>query len=441
MATDSSANGIYLPLQGLRILSFEIAFSLPSGTRTLAELGAEVVRVAGPARSAGQYISVIDGVFLSKPCVGINLKDAEGRTIARQLIVEADVVCSNFTPNVMAAFALSPDEILALNPRAIVVQVTGYGTPGPWSSFPAYGPSTEAAGGLNALNGAPADPPVRAGSGVFSDQLAGRFTTLAILAALDERRRTGLGGVIDLSMAEAITTLLGPEMVDDQRAGPQPRYGNRHPAFAPQGIYPCAGDDEWIAISVTSDEAWFALATLSSDPELATSAFATTAARRTAHDTIDEAIARWTRQYEKVELAGLLQARGVASGPVRKPEDAYFDEHLAARGTFQLIDHGRDQLGYSAHPHLHNPWQFGDRERSPLTDYRTTGADNADVLARWLGMSPSEVAELVSSGVLLDVGPLELDDRPAPAGTPLEPDPGARINLPRTPSNTLAPAR
>lgn len=422
----------YQPLRGIRVLSFEIAFSLPSGTRTLAELGAEVVRVAGPARPAGTYIAVIDGVFLSKPCVGINLRHEDGRAIARQLVAKADIVCQNFTPNVMAGFGLSPADLLAIKPDLIVLQLTGYGTPGPWAGYPAYGPSTEAAGGLNALMGDETDEPVRIGSGVFADELSGRFATLAIMAALERRQRTGEGEVIDLSMTESITTLLGGAIAGAHLSGVVPaRAGNRDAEFAPQGVYPCQGDDQWIAISVKDDAQWAALAEVIASSELLAEDLRTAEGRQKAHDAIDASLAEWTSRFEKDQLAARLQATGVAAGPVRRPEDSHFDDHLAARDAFQRVEHEAPVIGYTAHPHLPNPWIADGFDRARLDEFRYTGADNQRVLKRWLGMSAAEVRGLTTDGALLDVGELVVGDRHALPGATVDSDAGERLGLPK----------
>ncbi len=422
----------YRPLRGIRVLSFEIAFSLPSGTRTLAELGAEVVRVAGPARPAGTYIAVIDGVFLSKPCVGINLRNEEGRAIARDLVAQADIVCHNFTPNVMAGFGLSPEDLLAIKPDLIVLQLTGYGTPGPWAAYPAYGPSTEAAGGLNSLMGNESDEPVRIGSGVFADQLSGRFATLAILAALERRQRTGKGEVIDLSMTESITTLLGGAIAGAHLNGRAPeRPGNRDACFAPQGVYPCRGDDQWIAISVEDDAQWAALAQLSGLEDFTGPELKTAEGRRREPDDIDATLAAWTTQFDKDALTSTLQTKGIAAGPVRRPEDSHFDQHLAARGAFQRVEHEAPIIGYMAHPHLANPWIADGFERAKLSDFRFTGADNRRVLKRWLGTPVAEVRRLAKEGALLDVGELLVGDRNPPPGTKVDADAGERLGLAR----------
>jgi crotonobetainyl-CoA:carnitine CoA-transferase CaiB-like acyl-CoA transferase len=421
----------YLPLRGVRVLAFETAYSLPAGTRTLAELGADVVRVAAPARGFGVYISVVDGVFLSKPCIGLDLRNSEGLALAKRLIGAADVVASNFTADVMPRFGLGPEELLRLKPELIVLQLTGYGVPGPWQAFPAYGPSVEAAGGMNRLSGNESDPPVRVGSGVFADQLSGRFAALALLAALHRRRETGRGQYIDVSMYESIVTLLGHYVLNAARTGramPE-RRGNRDPSIAPQGVYPCAGSDEWIAISVRSDREWQALAALAGGG-LAEERFATVESRHAAHDELDGLIGSWTGTQEKAALAERLQEAGIAVGPVHKVSDFPFDPHLAARRFFQTVEHQQPMYGHTAHPHPTTPWAPEGRSRARLRDIRFAGYDNEGVLASWLSMAVEEVRALEAAGALFRAENVEArDPNPAP-GAPHDPDFAVRLGLP-----------
>ncbi len=392
----------FLPLKGVRVLSFEVAYSLPAGTRTLAELGAEVVRVVGPGRASTTFIGVVDGVFLSKPCIGLNLKSEEGLALAKQLIAKADVVCSNFTPTVMPSFGLTPEAMQEIRPGLIVLQLSGFGTPGPWMNYPAYGPSTEAAAGINALMARESDPPVRIGSGVFADQLGGRFAALSLLEALDHRNRTGEGKVIDVSMTEALTTLTGHFVVEAQLTGKTAgRPGNRDYNYAPQGVYPCAGDDNWIAITARTNKQWKRLVKVIGNRHLEDERFDTVERRWANHDEIDSVIAAWTSEREKHALATLLQEEGIAAGSVHDVSDPLFDPHLVARGLFTEVEHSEPLLGFLAHPHPTTPWVADGFERAGLGDIRFGGADNISVLKKWLGMKKGEVTALQESGVLL----------------------------------------
>lgn len=405
--------GPFEPLRGVRVLSFEVAYSLPAGTRTLAELGAEVVRVAGPARDSF-YVGMTDGVYLSKDCIGINLKDARGLAIAKQLVAKVDIVCSNFVTGVMERLGLGPDDLHAINSSVIVLQLSGYGAPGPWSGYPAFGPSTEAAGGMNHLIGEAGAAPVRVGSGVFSDQLSGRFTALALIAALEERQRTGKGCVIDLSMAEAISMLIGHTVLEASLGlPPEPRRLNRDRDFAPQGVYRCAGDDEWVAITVSDDERWQRLLHVLGEehaslgrPELEGAA-----GRQAAHDEIDAVISAWTAPQEKHRVAETLQAAGIAASAVQRSRDPLFDDHLAARALFQSVHHERLVLGYEAHPHPTTPWFAAGHPRHTLRELRFHGGHNTEVFSSWLGMAPEAVAALEAEGVLIVARDVTVEDR------------------------------
>lgn len=398
----------YLPLKGIRILSFEIAFALPAGTRALSDLGADVIRVAPPGGNPlSRYISVIDGVFHGKPCISIDLTREEGREIAFKLAMKADVVCNNFRPTVMDKYGLGTARLRRSKPSLICLQLSGYGTPGPWSSFPAYGPSTEAAGGLNRLLVDEGEVPIRIGTGVFADQLSGRHAALAIVSALEKKRDTGLGASIDLSMTECITHLLGSLMVQAAVSGNIPRaQGNRDPRYAPQGVYPCKGDDEWIAISITSDNAWLRFVEIVGEDLLDSGL--TLEERLRQHDQIDEVLADWTPARDKNELTSLLQEKGIAASPVRTTQDSAQDPQFKARGSLKAIKHRQPLLDRTTHPHPTLPWRIVGRNRKALTDFRNSGQDNETVLNRWLGLERRQVRKLERQGVLSDSGPVEI---------------------------------
>jgi crotonobetainyl-CoA:carnitine CoA-transferase CaiB-like acyl-CoA transferase len=427
----------YRPLTGIRILSFEIAASLPAGTRTLADLGADVVRVAEPPTQANPYIRVFDSSLINKQSIVIDLRRPEGHALALRLATAADVVCSNFRPHVLPRFGLDYASLRAIKPAIIVMQLSGFGTPGPWQDFPAYGPHVEAAGGMNALMGEPHELPQRVGGGVFADTLAGRYAALAICAAIVRRDATGEGQHLDLSMYESIVTGIGDLVMRASAEGrPPPRLGNRAEQFAPQGVYPCMDDggsakdsaaedctpkcDEWVAISVTSDEEWCALRRVLRDPALDDPAFDSMDGRRRAHGLIDGAIARWTRRRDKLTAAETLQRAGVPAGPVQHTGDLPVDPHYRARGFFQLVRHRAPILGYSAHPHMRMPAHVVGYGRAPLSDHRAEGTGAGEILRRWLGADADEIACLENRGAFGAPRPL------IPPGTSPPPWFGAR---------------
>ncbi len=401
----------YKPLRGLRVLSFETAFALPAGTRTLADLGAEVVRVAPPRSAEGErgletFLNDQD-VRINKLTLAVHLGHEQGLSIARRLAAHADIVCSNLRPGLMQHFGLDFSALRSLRSDVIVLRLSAYGAPGPWQSYPALGPATEAAGGLNAMIGDETDPPIRVGSDIYADQVAGRFAAIALLAALDHRRRTGEGQEIDLSMHEGIVYLLGDLVLSAARWGANPRRtGNRDPLIAPQGVYPCAGRDEWLALSIVTDVQWRILTDVLDDSALRELALEPVDGRRKRHEEIDAAISAWTRSRDKDEAACLLQKYGIPAGPVIRPSDFPREPQLGARQFLQPVRHRQPLLDKSMHLHATLPWVVQGRERARLMDPRGEGADNARVLKRWLGMSVSDVRRLEVEGALRPVRPL-----------------------------------
>ncbi len=420
----------YRPLKGVRVLSFETAVTLPAATRVMADLGAEVVQARRPGRSVDNFIAVYDGTLINKHSILIDLRMDEGRRLALRLAAEADVVSNNFTPRVMRGFGLDYEALRAVREDLIVMQLSGYGTPGPWADFPAYGPSVEAAGGLNSLIGEDGDVPVRIGSGVFADQLAGRYAAVALLAALAHRQRTGAGQYIDLSMYEGIVHLHGHNVMAASSSGPDPqRRGNRDAAIAPQGIYPATGEDEWIAISIETDEEWHSLRDTVGDPRLSDAALDSAEGRQARHDMIDDAIAAWTRERSKHDAAELLQSRGVIAGPVQAPRDLAVDPHYIERGHYRPMRHREPIAGASWHPHLSQLPKIHGARGAPLTESRPDGADNATVLERWLGLSAAEIRRLHDAGVTPTGRPLVTSDSDVDRRGIFDPDHAQRIGL------------
>jgi crotonobetainyl-CoA:carnitine CoA-transferase CaiB-like acyl-CoA transferase len=390
------------PLRGIRVVAFETAVALPAGTRFLADLGAEVVEVRRPERLWSPLVDTYDGTLLNKASVALDLTHEEGLAVAKRLVASADVVCNNFRPRVMRSYGLDYESLRALKPDIIVLELSGYGSPGPWEDIPAFGPSVEAAGGINALLGDDADHPARVGSGVYADQLAGRYAALAVLGALAHRQRTGEGQYMDLSMYESMIRQIGDVVMSTAaHEGAFRRWGNRDAAYAPQGIYPSRGQDEWVAVSVTTDEEWRSLRALLDDARLDDAALDGVEGRREAHDVLDEVIAAWTRERTKDEAACLLQERGIPAGPVQKPCDVPFDPQHAHRRYFGRVVHREPVLGYRDHPHTTQAPLVTGRARPRLTDAHDDGYDTRRVLRSWLRMSLDEVRGLERRGALL----------------------------------------
>jgi benzylsuccinate CoA-transferase BbsF subunit len=400
-ATDAhiGANTTLRPLEGVRVVDFGWVLTGPICTRLLASLGAEVIKIESAARPD---LSSRDlgwqELNPGKRSITLNLKQARARELARDLIAHSDVVVENFSTGVMERLGLDYVRLQHVNPRIIMASSSAVGRTGPDREQVAYGTLIQCLTGWAALSAHPGYPPRSAG-GVWTDPLTATFETFLILAAIWRQRITGIGLLIDLSMAETTLAAL-PEPVlawTLARQVLQPR-GNRHPLYAPQGAYPARGDDRWIALSVQSDTEWTALCRLMERPDLLTDArFATEGGRRTHHDELDTAIGAWTITRDAETVAGILQARGIAAAPTLEPSEVVNDAHLHARsflGEIERLDEARTFTS-PATPWLIDGWRPHALGRPP-----SLGQDNAYVFKTLLGLDAAEYEALIQDHVI-----------------------------------------
>ncbi|MBS0552429.1 MAG: CoA transferase, partial [Proteobacteria bacterium] len=327
-----------LPLQGIRVINFGWVWAGPVVGQTLGFLGAEVLKiesraridmtrnlppfaegVPGPDRSLSNH-----ACWAGNGSVTVDLKRAAGRDLVMKLIAEADVVIENFGPGVMERMGFGYAALRAVRPDIILFSMPAAGLYGPLDHVRTYGLSLTSLTGLDSLVGYKDGPPIPV-ENAYSDPFAGIFGGFAILTALHHRRRTGEGQHIDFSQQEAVMQMVGPAYMDHALNGRVggPR-GNEHPtaALAPHGVFPCRGDDRWIAIATGSDAEWKALVHAMGTPQWATDpAFSTVAGRLQAIDRIHAELGRWTQDHDDRALAARLQEAGVAATPVLKVAD------------------------------------------------------------------------------------------------------------------------
>ncbi len=272
--------------------------------------------------------------------LSLDLRTAEGIAVFKQLVALSDVVLVNFRATMLDNLGLSYQTLREINPQIILALMPGYGSRGPYKEFVSLGQSLEAISGAMDLTGYPDSLPLF--SGVFwPDPVSGIAAVLAIVAALRARRLTGEGSLVELAQMELVVKMLGVPILDYTINGRvQTRTGNRHPSMAPHGVYPCAGEDQWIAITAKNDEQWRRLAEdlglvdLVHDPR-----FSSTAGRLEHQDELDRLIGERTRVEEKHVLASRLETAGVVTSPVRTHRELLDDPHLASRGFFEEVDH------------------------------------------------------------------------------------------------------
>jgi crotonobetainyl-CoA:carnitine CoA-transferase CaiB-like acyl-CoA transferase len=428
-------------LKGVRVLDFTIAWAGPLAGRWLADLGAEVIHVEhrlargigttpaggfaaaqketsewhwgelpGPTFRSGIYPNAEPGehpwnrqgvynkMQRNKLGLCLDLKAPQGREVLIDLVRVSDIVLDNYSPRGSRSMGLDYEALVPYKPDLIRVAMSGYGYTGPDQMRPSWGPILEAHSGMAWASGYEDGGPMKVGV-ALPDPTGGLHAVVAILAALEERDRTGQGCYIDLSQLETYASLGGEKYLSASATGTEPRrWANRSADRAPQGVYPCLGDEEWLAISVETDEEWGALAgvlgpAMPADPELGT--FAGRLAR---HDDIDAAITGWSRTQNRFDAMHRLQAAGVRASALMTNGDLVEDPHLASRGF--IVEWDQVDVGPERFPGF--PVHFQDPTEIPMAGAPGLGQDNEHILADILGYSPQRIRELVDAGVVAD---------------------------------------
>ncbi|WP_236006532.1 CaiB/BaiF CoA transferase family protein [Nakamurella leprariae] len=403
-----------LPLSGIRVLDLTMVWAGPFTTKQLADMGAEVIKVEGPGRTDLVRSLTVPDQSVDRPWdtsryfheynrnkmgVAIDVRQDAGKKLLLQLAAISDVLIDNFRPGVLDRLGLAWDVLHAENPRLIQVSLPGYSDVPPERGLPGYGPNVEQMGGLAHLNGYHDGPPQKSGIS-YGDPVAGLGGAAAVLTALAQRDRTGVGMQIEVGQRNILIGLIGDALVGHQLGSAPVRMGNRSATVAPQGVYPTRGPDgsdadsadAWVAVTVASDSQWQATCALIERSDLAG---LTTDDRLDRHDELDAAIAAWSRRRTAAEAADALQAAGVPAGPVLGPDALAEDEHLIERGFFVEVPH--PHLGVTR---LTAPtWDF-DGLDIELTRAPGLGEHNIHVLRELLGYSDDDIAALHAAGVV-----------------------------------------
>ena len=300
-----------LPLSGIRIIEPGQVWALPYAITPLAAYGAEIIKVESTVRpdssrggpqpdnrlgpqpwdDGGAYHEV----NRNKLGIALNLNTGRGKELFKELVSISDVVAQNFPPRVMRNFGLDYPNLKKVKPDIIVLDSTAYGSTGAWQNYIGYGSSLQAVTGLTYLTGYRDGGPVQGGI-LYNDILGALTATYAILLAVAHRERTGQGQWIDLSQYEAGVVQLGEAFMDYTMNGRVPtRRGNGHPSFAPYGLYSCAGDDAWVAITVTSDAEWANFRNAVAEEWAEAPELETVAGRLDQAGRLDKKITEWTR--------------------------------------------------------------------------------------------------------------------------------------------------
>ena len=405
------------PLAGLRILDLGWVWAAPQVGSILAQFGAEVIKVEHRARPDNSRLSGtiirngerLDGdttdmspmfhqINKGKAGITLNLKEPAGVDLLKQLVATCDVVLENMSAGSLERSGIGYDTLSALNSRLVMLSMSGAGQFGSLADMRTYAPTMSSFAGLESLVGYPGELPTGALNFAIGDPNAAVHGLVALFAALARRETTGRGCYIDLSQTEALCATLAPFVLQAQMEGEQPLpTGNAHPAMAPHGIYPTAGDDRWLSIAVRDDEDWIALTGVARNQSWATDRRLGSASERIAQrEALDELLAAWTATWDRDRLVAELRAAGVPASPVNDIEGVFSDPQIAARGMADRVD--IPQLGPEVL--FRAPWNISGVSIATGTRGPLIGEQNERVLRGTLGLSAEEFDRLAAKGVI-----------------------------------------
>ena len=393
-----------LPFEGIRVADFAWVGVGPISAKYLADHGADVVRIesekrpdvlriGGPHKDGqpGLNRSQFFGDFnTSKQSLGLDLKNPEAIEIAKEVIKKSDVMIESFAPGAIERMGLDYESVKKLNPKLIMISTCLMGQTGPARGLAGYGYHASAMAGFNDVTGFPDLGPYLPWV-AYTDTIAPRFISILLASALDNLRRTGEGVYIDVAQIETALHFLSPEILDFQANGHlATRMANRSRFFAPQGIYPCAGEDEWIAIAVESDEQFSKLCSVLDRTDWSeANEFKSNEERLKEHDQLDMGIGEWTKTVEAEKAMEILQASGVPAGKVQKSSDLLKDPQYAHREFYRYMKHPEmGEIPYAGHQYLMSSYKSGPRSAAPIL-----GQHSFEILGNLLGMSDEAIAE------------------------------------------------
>ncbi len=399
IVVESPNNG---PLADIRVLELGQLIAGPFCGQLLGDMGAQVIKLEPPGvgdamRDWGRGLPVWWSVIArNKKSATLNLREPRGQALLRDLVAHADILIENFRPGTMEKWGLGYAELAAVNPRLIMVRVSGFGQTGPYAQRAGYGSVGEAMGGIRNLAGDPDRPPVRVGLSI-GDSLAATFACVGALAALHHRASSGVGQVVDSAIYEAVLAMMESTIPEYSEGGlVRERSGAILPKTAPSNVYPTRGG-EMIVMGANQDSVFARLCEAMAQPELARDArFVDHVARGENQTELDELIGAWSVTLDAEVLLARLADHGVPAGRIYRAPEMLADPHFQARRA--IVD--------VAHPHFKNLKMQDVFPRMSATQGTVRwpgpplGAHNDEVYGELLGLDAAQRAQLVSDGVI-----------------------------------------
>ncbi len=416
MTTTAPATPTATPnaLTGIRVVEFGPYVALPLTGRILGSLGAEVIKVETnkvldemafiPAwsRGAGQ-----PEYQRGKRRITLDVRTDAGRDLILEMVRISDVFMTNFRRNVLDRWGIDFPEIRRQRPDSIIMWQTGLGGHGPYYTYKSFGILVQHLSGVSLMTGLPGEPPGVVNTS-YSDYHTGVFQPAGIIAALMRRNLTGKTATLESSIFKSGVATCGPALLDYQINGNGPERRGNHDAWAvPHGVYPCGGEDRYIAISVADDEQWARLRKAAGDAAWAAAPeYETRIGRRRNEDSLDQAIAEWTRPQDSAALMDALQQAGVPAGIVSQGKDLNESAHLKSRDFYQDTQYWEAERDVKATEWVEGEsvsWSIPAKmSTTPIAfgKYSNIGEDNAYVFGELLGLTAAEIEELEEAGVI-----------------------------------------
>jgi benzylsuccinate CoA-transferase BbsF subunit len=396
-------------LEDVKVAALVQGITGPLTASILAAYGAQVIRIESRTRiewhrQAGPFINNVSlpdysaaYLFVNPGSydLTLNLKHPRAMEVWTKIVKWSDVIVENFAGGVMDRMGMGYGDLVKINPGIILLSAAIFGQTGPFAAVPGYGGTLTAITGMAQITGFPDQLP-QFPAFAITDFIAPRANVLAIVSALEYRRKTGKGQFIDAAQVESAIPLLTPVILEYEANGREaPRLGNRCPYAAPHGVYRCKGKDQWCAISVFTDEEWCKLCQALGHPEWTDSAeFGALLNRLLNVDRLDRLIEEWTEKYSPEEVQGRLQTAGIAAGAVKSGQDLDSDPQLKYRSYYWTLDHPNiGEFTYTGMPARmsETPYEI---KRAPML-----GEHTEYICTQLLGMSDPEFVELMADGV------------------------------------------
>ena len=391
------------PLAGLKVIEMGQLIAGPFAAKTLADFGADVVKIEPPkvGDALRKWRLLKDGTSVwwqvqsrNKRSLSLDLRQTEAQDIVRKLVTEADVLIENFRPGTLESWGLNPEKLLELNPKLIVLRISGYGQTGPYKDKPGFGVVAEAMGGLRHLTAEPGRVPVRVGISI-GDTLASLHGVIGILMALQERHRSGKGQVIDIALYEAVFNCMESLLPEYSAFGEvRQAAGSALPGIAPTNAYQCA-DQGYVLVAGNGDSIFKRLMTvigrddLGSDPQLENND-----GRVKRVSELDHAIGEWAKTVSTDKALEILDSAAVPAGRIYTVADIASDPHYRARGNIETI---QMQDGSK----LEVPSVLPKLSRTPgsIKTLAPSIGQNTDEILKEIGLNDAQIASLKDRGV------------------------------------------